>query len=635
MLPAFVLDNFLNSSKPFEYVYKFHDDEFQESRIIEQMNSLAKALGFNTFKSTYKKYCKSKESEMGPMDAPQEDNFTGFDKQKLDLSCGDWIATDEGIFRRGPKGLQTACSHAIMPVEKLRNIDTNELKIRLVFRRGNKSRKAWTEIITDFNTLANAKNITSLAAYGVSVTSGDRAQSLSDYIRDVLDYNYDLIPEKRTVCRMGWNEEGFVPYIGNIEFDGNSAFERIYKSITQHGDFEAWRSEAIAVRKFSLAARIVLAASFASVLVGPMGCQPFFVHLWGMDSETGKTVAQMVAASVWAEPTKGGDYFITFRATTVGFEVLAGFLRSLPLIIDELQLTKDPHGKVIFNVYELESGSGKMRATKTLGIAGKTQWANCFITSGETPLTGEQEGAGALNRAIEIECLAEHKVIENGHKTAEAMKKNYGFAGKMFIERLMMPHGIDQAKKRYSELFEQFVSKKATEKQSNSAALIVLADQIATKWIFKDDNAVTVDELSEFLKSKEAISAAERGYDYVCDWVSQSMNKFIRSTENPQSDSRSTGDIYGVIVDDDRNTDNGYVYIIRSVWNKACMEAQISPPALLSHLRSKGLIQTRGRKMTMAKRINKVPTECVVMKMRDYGEENLEDRDDFIEISEE
>lgn len=58
-----------------------------------------------------------------------------------------------------------------------------------------------------------------------------------------------------------------------------------------------------------------LAASFASPLLEPLNCLPFFVHLWGVDSGTGKTVALMVAASVWGDPTIG-SFVKTFDGTT-------------------------------------------------------------------------------------------------------------------------------------------------------------------------------------------------------------------------------------------------------------------------------------------------------------------------------
>lgn len=31
-------------------------------------------------------------------------------------------------------------------------------------------------------------------------------------------------------------------------------------------------------------------------------------------------------------------------------------------------------------------------------------WHNCILTTGESPLTGQSAGAGAVNRVIDIEC---------------------------------------------------------------------------------------------------------------------------------------------------------------------------------------------------------------------------------------
>jgi uncharacterized protein (DUF927 family) len=340
-----------------------------------------------------------------------------------------------------------------MPVQRLKNIDTGELKIRLAFRRGGKQRKAWNEILTDFDTVSNAKNIVSLSRIGISVTSGKRSQNLVDYLSEVMDRNYDQIPEVRSVSRMGWNEEGFSPYVDGVVFDGNESFGRIFKAIRPHGKPEEWLREALEARQYSITARIVLAASFASALIGPWGCLPFFVHLWGMDSGTGKTVAQMLAAAVWANPVVGGPFFPTFISTSVGFEVIAGFLIRC-LCLSTSYSGEDHRGEDDFNVYELASGAGKLRSNKTLGLASTPTWSNCFITSGETPIVSEGDGAGAVNRVIEIECKADAKAIEDGHRTANAVKENYGYAGKLFVEKLSDPDSMELSRRLYEMFFE-------------------------------------------------------------------------------------------------------------------------------------------------------------------------------------
>ena len=49
---------------------------------------------------------------------------------------------------------------------------------------------------------------------------------------------------------------------------------------------------------------MMMAASFASVLLEPLKVLPFVLHLWGTTG-TGKTVALMVAMSIWGNPQNG------------------------------------------------------------------------------------------------------------------------------------------------------------------------------------------------------------------------------------------------------------------------------------------------------------------------------------------
>jgi len=536
----------------------------------------------------------------------------------MELDTGEWLVDDYGVRKQYED--EIACPHPIWPVERLKNIDTGEMKVRIAFRRGTGGRRLFQTILTDFDTVANAKNIVSLARVGISVTSGRRAQNLVDYIADVMDLNYDRIPETKSVSRMGWNDEGFAPYVEDVVFDGNANFADTFEAIRPRGSYDAWKEEASACRRYSVAARLVLAASFASPLVGPLGCLPFFVHLWGMDSGTGKSVAQMLAASVWADPVIGGRYYKTFKATSTGFEIVAGFLNSLPVIIDELQLAKDSRGRINFNVYELAAGSGKLRSNKALGLVTAPTWSNCFITSGETPLVGENDGAGAMNRVVDIECKAAQRAVRDGHRTAGILKANYGHAGKEFISLLSLPGSMDSAHTMYEAYYEECLKNDTTEKQAQAAALLLTGDALATFLIFREKDPLKPEDVAEFLKSKERVSAAERGYNYMCDWVSLNADRLQGHPVN--------GVVYG-LIEEDRSTLTTWAYIIRAVWNDACKEAGISSPALLSHLKSRDLIRTRGKAMTVNKRINKIPTECVALKL---PQETFEELDDDAQI---
>lgn len=575
-------------------------DPYQQGMEERRMAVLADDLKFKGFKKLFKLYRDKLKSVSMPVIS--EDGISEFGDQPFELNTGEWRADESGVWRYGNNGnIVFACSHPIMPVQRLVGVDTGLVKVRLAFRRGYSTRKAWNEVTVDVRDISSSNKIVDrLSSVGVSVTSGERANALVDYLRDMLDLNQDSIQEVRSVSRMGWNEEGFSPYVRGVVFDSADSFRGTYNAIRQVGSFDKWLEEAKVCRAYSTAARIILAASFGSVLVEKLGCLPFFVHLWGMDSGTGKTVGQMLGASVWANPAVGQSYFQTFRGTSVGFEMMAGFLHSLPLFLDDLQLTKDKHGNIAFNVYELASGSGKLRSNRTLGLNYIPTWSNCFITSGETPIVSETDGAGAVNRVIEIECKAAEKVIENGHDTAAVLKENYGWAGKKFVEKLGDPESIELAKALYDDYFTQCTCSDTTDKQAMAAACLLTADTLAEEWIFEDGLTLTVEEIGEFLKSNASVSLADRGYEIICDWVAVNAGRMQGPKEN--------GECYGLLED-------GTAYIIRSVFNRVCAENAINPKALLSHLRTRGLISTNGKGYTRPKRMGGQVPNCVWLKM--------------------
>lgn len=606
--PDFTLEDF-KSGRVFQWLTE--QDGYRQAMEEPELADRAKALGFRAWAKGLREYRKLlKQNSLTPL---REDGLSDFAEQKIELNVGEWTADESGIWRYGSgQQIVYACTHPIMPVQRLVSVDTGTTKIRLAYRRSFRDRRPWSEIVVPMSRIAKASDIVALADCGISVTSGERAQNLVDFLRDCIDKNQDAIPEVKAVSRMGWNEEGFSPYVGGVVFDSADSFRPVYRSITKTGDFGQWLDEALDARTYSRTARIVLAASFASVLVEPLGCLPFFVHLWSMDSGTGKTVAQMLGASVWADPAVGGSYFQTFKSTSVGVELLAGFLHSLPLFLDELQLARDKHGRVNFNVYELAAGSGKLRGNRGLGLDYTPKWSNCFITSGESPIVSETEGAGAMNRVIEIECRAGEAVIRDGHRTANVLKRHYGHAGERFIDRLTREGELDRARALYEKYYTDCIQTDTTEKQAMAAALLLTADALATEWIFRDGRALTGPELGEFLKEKAAVSASERGYEYICGWIAANERQFEDTVER--------GEHYGVFKD-------GYAVINRTIWDRACADAGISSKALLSHLKSKGLLSTGGRGYTRNWRIDKhVPVPCVWLRLpaEDFADDDGE-----------
>lgn len=606
----YTFDDYTTTETPYKDVF-FQPSQFLRNQRQEVLALEAREVGFSSFKKTFKMFCeKMRRLNVGD-ECSTVSNPTNFPQQPLELDAGEWLCSYDGVQREVRERVEIACRHPIMPVERLVNIDTGEEKLKVAYYKG----KYWREIIVGKKELFDASKIIQLAAVGVSVTS-KTAKSLSEYMCDIEAINYDILPEYESVSRLGYigNGEQFSPYVDGVIFDGDANYSTIYNAITEHGNYEKWLETAIRCRNDSITAQIMLAASFASVLIGKIGALCFFVHLWGVESGTGKTVALMLAASVWGNP-EIGKYPQTFNATQVGHEKTAAFLNNVPLCIDELQLSKDSHGRSKFDVYQLSQGVGRTRGNKGGGVDKTPTWSLCVITTGESPIVSDSSGSGAVNRVIDIECRASDAVIRDGIGTSRIVKQNYGFAGKKFVESLTEPV-LTEVQQKYELYFKELSSGATTEKQAMAAAMLLTADEFADRFIFKTGKHISVTQIEDFLKTKSSVSAGERGYSYMCDWVAMNTNHF-KSEEN------NSGECYGVI-------DGEWAYINNSVFRKAAKDAGFDDRALLSWLKTNGLIQTRGRNMTRGKRINNVNTECVVMKLHDSDYSEIDEYEELL-----
>jgi len=583
-------EDFLMGTAPYEELYALREDPFTHLQTVEAMADYANKIGFRSLKKTYNEYVRAQNGVSVDFGFGNVTSFTG---QAMELETGPWEATDLGV----ADGDLVACSHPIMPVERLVNIDTGVEKLRIAYRRG----KAWRQLIAEKSVLASRQKILALADQGISVNS-ETAPNLVRYISDVEDRNYDRLKESRSIGRLGYIPgEGFSPYVDGLIFDGDANFRELFRAVRQAGSEETWRSIAGECRRMSTTARIILAASFASPLLEIIGALPFFVHLWGVDSGTGKTVALMLAASVWGDPTVGA-YVKTFDATVVGHEKTAAFLNHLPLCLDELQLARNARGQTNFDVYRLAQGVGRTRGNRAGGVDRTPTWRNCILTTGESPLTSLSAGAGAVNRVIDIECRASEAVITDGMRVANTVKTNYGFAGRRFVEAIYSSeNSASVIRSAYQKLYKDLSRRDTTEKQAMAAAAILTADRMATEMFFQDGLGLTEEEIASFLASRAAVSAGERGYQFLCDWVAQNSLRFYSDASD-----RNLTDIYGVIEYD-------RAYIIRSVFERCVSDAGFSPAALLSWLKECGKIDCRGRNRTRGKRINGILRECICL----------------------
>jgi uncharacterized protein (DUF927 family) len=444
---------------------------------------------------------------------------TLFPGQPLDIFCGDWQAECSVYkvdinFNTGEDVKKEASRIPVMPVEIYENMDTNIEKVKIVY-----FKEDWKSLIAEKVTISSQTKIIELSNYGIEVNTGN-AKYLVEYLHDCITLNpSEVIPKYKSVGRMGWVENGFMPYDTDIKFDGEKENKYIYQSIHSKGSYTKWIEFIKPLRK-SLQFRMLLSASFASVLLEKISALPFVFHLWG-GTGTGKTVALMCAASVWGNPAMG-KMTRTMNMTANSMLSVAAFLHDLPFIGDELQTIKtkwDNYDNLIMKITE-GIDRGRMSYNQ---IQDTKSWKCAFLFTGEEPCTKQESGGGVINRVIEVECT--DVVVADGNKTVNFINKNYGHAGSEFVSIIK---NIDLTL-RYEEIFKEIIETcDTTEKQALSMSIILLADEICSKHIFKD-SSLSISDVKKYLASKTSVDVAERAYEYIINLVSSNINNFDSS----------------------------------------------------------------------------------------------------------
>lgn len=564
-IPEFTAEDYAGDA-PFRWLYERRNNKFLLKQLTTKMKAQAGKLGVKGFIGLFNAYCESMAEKTGV----SLDRVTQFDGQPMELLSGEYICNDSGVYTMDKYGFEEMiCPHPIEPIRRLTNVDSGEERLELAYKKGS----FWRKIIVEKSIIASSQKILDLAALGVVVNS-ENAKALSTYLFRMEQLNYDAIPERRSVGRLGWiGEHGFSPYLDDLEFDGETNFRHLFSAVCQHGSRKKWIETIKSVRAERGVARIALAASFASAIVEPCGLLPFFVHFYGGQG-VGKTVSLMIGASVWASP-RMGEYITSFNSTDVGQEMIAGFLNSMPMCMDELQIQASS-GVRDFDktIYKLTEGFGKARGAKAGGLRQMTTWHNCFLTTGEYPIINSSSMGGAAVRVIEIELT--DPVYSDLVGLVKIIGENYGWAGKEFVEYLQN----DGARQRVVDLQGKFYHKllKIGEaKQAASASAILAADQIATELFFKDGNELTVDELAEWLTKKEDIEANQRALEYVYELVARNPSHFDEENDKVER--------WGKICD-------GYIYIVKSVFDRELSNGGFNGTSFLAWARRQDLLKT-------------------------------------------
>lgn len=530
----------LKPTEPFpdEIFYEIFEieDNIERTQYIESLRNTARQLKRVTeFNNLYKSFVLDYAQRQ-----KQTGNKTKFTDQPLELVCGEWTANDFGVrtIRYDKNAMPVpyqACSHPVLPVEILKNVDTAEERITLAYFKS----AAWQTITVDRSVCANTNKIVdALSQFGIEVTS-DNAKNMVRYISDCVGLNPLTLNPKKSINRLGWVGNSFTPYADDIRYEGDMDYEAIFRNVKEAGSFETWLNLCADLRK-NIPLRMMMAASFASVLLEPLKVLPFVLHVWGTTG-TCKTVALMVSMSIWGNPKMGG-LVKTMNMTRNAIMRNAAFLCSIPFAGDELQTIKDKwQGNFDQLIYQITEGVDRGRARAYGGVEETRTWKNSFLFTGEEPVTKANSGGGSKNRVIEI--AIDGPLVEDGHYVSSIVQENYGFAGRKLVEYIQEAEE-GALTERYRELFEQLCHLDTTDKQAMAMACILLADELAAELFFPKEQPLGIRQVSQYLQSALEVDVAERAYQSVLNWAAKNPVRF----EDPKADnSPNKGEVWGKI----------------------------------------------------------------------------------------
>ncbi len=587
------------------------EDEIMKARMLLSCRDRAKELGvaknFDDLVSAYRKVEKSFQKQSTTRSLLE--NWTNFTGKYDNMKCGAWIASDEGIrtFNKDYTNEVIVCYHPILPIKRMRNMQTGEEQLRIAFKRN----RNWKEITVRKDVVSSANKIVALSTLGVAVTS-ENAKLLVKYLSDVENMNEEDIPVQMSSSKLGWIGDGFIPYDTDIVFDGDGQFSDVSESIHTYGDKMIWMDYVKDLRKYrKLEIQFALAASFASVLVHPIGVLPFIVDLWG-ESEGGKTVALMLGASVWACP-KEHQYIGDFKSSEVQLEVRADMLNHFPMMLDDTSKVSDKIKDFEGFIYGLCSGKGKSRSTKELGIRRENKWSNCILTNGERPLASYAHQGGAINRILEVEC--EKHFFPDPQKALDVLKNNYGYAGVQFI-KIIKNLGFEKLKEMQQEILKEIHQEDKMQKQSISLSIILLADKIITEYMFHDGEYIDREKAISVLTSYSEISEHERCYQYLLDKVAMNAQRFDLDTNCEK---------WGVLEPE-------YAVLYPQAVKELCKQGNFSDKAFRSWGIKNGVILTDKGRENKVKKINGKSVRCIFLKLS-RDDESEENSDGFHKIS--
>lgn len=492
------------------FINLFNLKELDRTDEENKLYLIAKKYGVEKeFKKTIKQYEKVLRDKI-----QIEDNK--LPQSNYEIENYDW-----GSYTCNINGITDRDSHKfsnipVIPVERYINKETGKEKVKIIFYKENK----WKELTVDRSQLSISQKLLLLSDDGLDVNSNN-VKYYIDYFSEIMSRND--INKLESISHIGWRDNLFIPYDTSGIFDGEDDFKNIYKSIGSKGNYDKWKSTIKELRK-NKKIRIIMDTTLASPLIEKLNIPTFILNVWSSASGSGKTLTCMAAMSIWGNPEVGA-LTLSSNCTQNFYTTVASFMRNFTCYFDELQIIKNSK-TINFNglIMDLCNGTEKGRLNKNSQAKEVKTWKNNFLFTNNDRMVNENAGEQIYNRVIDMEIR--DKIVENGQMIAKIIKNNYGFAGKDYI-RYVQKLGFEEIFERFIKIFNDVLNQtNATDKQANSIACILLANQLANQCIFEDDELLTIDDLRDYINDKDEVRTCIKAKNYILNIIDINDKRF-------------------------------------------------------------------------------------------------------------
>lgn len=534
-----------------------------------------------------------------------------------------------GVYRLAaqPDGTISRTKIALAPIFIAgRTVDvlTGETKRLLVWR----GASGWRSRVVERRTIVDTSKIIVLSNWDAPVSTNNTLHMVS-YLSEFDSENAQRFPVVQSASSMGWQPDGgfLLPdtyYSADTTTSRDfaltppSGLETLSGGWKTKGTWDEWVDAMRIVQDFPYMYIAVYASAAAPLL--EILRVPGFVLDFSGETSGGKTTALRYAASVWGRPAESyPTAMYSWDATKVWIERTSGFLKNLPLILDETKRAR--HTRIVRDViYDFCQGQGRGRGSVE-GTRHTESWRSILVSSGEGAATSFSQDAGTRARVLSLKGkpLGDDIVVGSAaSEDAQALLANtYGHLGRRVVEYLVANqerHGdiravFQVAREKYSDIAKSAVARR----HAGHLAVLEVASSIVHSLGVPQP---TVDPFTCLLESQEQAGLdADRPLSALQDfltWCASNQKRFWgRGDQDREGNTKAPSQ--GWVGSWDKQNDWDAIAITTTAFNTLMRDLGHEPDEIITRWKDREWLKLSGGRQKARSRVVRVdgaPTRC-------------------------